>query len=56
LIDKITVITWVIFLTSMVMIYYIRKLTLKLIRAHYNVYSIMAALEEQEKAKPARER
>ena len=37
----------------MVMIYYIRKCALKLVRPRYDVYPIMAELEERDKAIPA---
>jgi len=51
--DKIAVITWIIFLTSMVMFYYFRKCALKLVRPHYDVYPIIAELEERDNARPA---
>jgi hypothetical protein len=53
MIDKIMSITWGIFLVSMVIFYYIRKLTSKLILSHYDLYTIMAEIEEQDKAIPA---
>jgi hypothetical protein len=49
LIDQITVITWIIFLTSMVMFYFFGKFTVKLIKQHQDIYSLMFDLEEQEK-------
>jgi sensor domain CHASE-containing protein len=49
LIDQITVITWIIFLVSMVMFYYFGKFTVKLIKQHQDVYSLLFELEEQEK-------
>ena len=52
-INKIAVITWVIFLTTMVIFYYIRKCALTLVRAHYDVYTIMAEIEERDNARPA---
>ena len=50
--DKIVVITWVLLLVSIAMFNFIRKSTLKLIGAHYNIYPIMAEIEEQDKARP----
>ncbi len=49
MIDRITVITWVIFLAAMIMFYLFGKFTVKLIRQHQDVYSLMYELEEQEK-------
>jgi sensor domain CHASE-containing protein len=49
LIDQITVITWIIFLVSMAMFYLFGKFTVKLIKQHQDVYSLMFDLEEQEK-------
>jgi sensor domain CHASE-containing protein len=49
LIDQITVITWIIFLVSMVMFYFFGKFTVKLIKQHQDVYSLLFELEEQEK-------
>ena len=53
MINKIMAITWVIFLVSIVMFHYIRKFTLKLIMSHYDLYTIMAEIEEQDKTIPA---
>jgi len=49
----IMVITWALFLVSFVMFHYIRKFTSKLIMSHYDIYTVMAELEEQDKAIPA---
>jgi len=51
LIDKITVITWVIFLFSMVLFYFFGRFTLNLMKQHQNIYSLLFELEEQEKEK-----
>lgn len=53
LIYPIMVITWVIFLVSIVIFHYIRKFTSKLIMSHYDIYTVMAELEERDKAIPA---
>jgi hypothetical protein len=53
LIDPIIGITWVIFLVSIVIFHYIRKLTSKLIMRHYDIYTVMAEIEERDKAIPA---
>ena len=45
LIDRITVITWVIFLAAMAMFYLFGQFTVKLIRQHQDVYSLMYELE-----------
>jgi hypothetical protein len=49
--DKITLITWVFFILSMIMFYWFGKLTLNLIRQHQDVYGLLYALEEEEKKK-----
>ena len=51
--DKIMVITWVILLVSIMMFHYIRKFTSKLIMRHYDIYTVMAEIEERDKAVPA---
>ena len=51
MIDKITIITWVIFLVSMALFYFFGRFTLKLMRQHQDVYSLLFELEEQEKEK-----
>jgi len=48
LIDKITVITWVIFIVSISLFYLFGKFTVKLIKQHNDIYSLMYELEEQE--------
>ena len=53
LIDPIIGITWAIFLVSIVMFHYIRKFTSKLIMSHYDIYTVMAEIEERDKAIPA---
>ena len=49
--DKITLITWGVFILSMIMFYWFGKLTLNLIRQHQDVYGLLAAIEEEEKRK-----
>lgn len=49
MIDKITLITLGIFLVSMVIFAWFGKFTLNLIRQHNNIYSLLFALEEEEK-------
>ncbi len=51
--DKIMVITWVILLVSIAMFHYISKFTSKLIMRHYDIYTVMAEIEERDKAVPA---
>ena len=51
--DKIMVITWALLLVSIVMFHYIRKLTSNLITRHYDIYTVMAEIEERDKAVPA---
>jgi hypothetical protein len=45
-------ITWILFLVSIGMFHYIRKFTSKLIMSHYDIYTIMAEIEEQDKTIP----
>jgi len=49
MIDKITLITLGIFLVSLVIFAWFGKFTLNLIRQHNNIYSLLFALEEEEK-------
>lgn len=49
--DKITLITWGVFILSMIMFYWFGKLTINLIRQHQDVYGLLAAIEEEEKKK-----
>lgn len=47
--DKIMLLTWGIFILTMIMFYWFGKLTLNLIRQHQDVYGLLAAIEEEEK-------
>jgi len=51
LLDSITLMTWGLFAFSMVVFYLFGRFTLKLVRQHRNIYSLLAAFEEEEKKK-----
>jgi len=48
---NLTLITWAIFIASLVMFYWFGRLTLNLIKQHQNIYGLLFALEEEEKKK-----
>jgi len=49
LIDIVTVITWVLLLFSLTIFYFFDKFTVKLIRQHQDISSLIYELDEQEK-------
>ena len=49
--DKITLITWIIFISSLFLFYLIGRFTINLIRQHRDIYGLLFALEEEEKKK-----
>jgi len=49
LIELVTAVTWISLTVSIAMFHFIRRFTLKLIKAHYNVYSIARAFEEMDR-------
>ena len=49
LIDGVTVITWVLLLISLVIFYFFGKFTVKLIRQHQDISSLIYDFEEEEK-------
>jgi len=51
LIELVTAVTWISLTVSIAMFHFIRRFTLKLISAHYNVYSIARAFEELDRGK-----
>ena len=51
LVDSVTVMTWGLFAFSLVVFYLFGRFTLKLIRQHRNIYSLLAAFEEEEEKK-----
>jgi sensor domain CHASE-containing protein len=48
-IDKVTLITWGIFLLAMAMFWWFGRFTLNLMRQHQNIYQLLFAIEEEEK-------
>jgi len=48
LIDIVTVFTWGLFLASMIIFYFFGKFTLKLIRQHQDISSLIYDFEERE--------
>ncbi len=48
MVDSITLMTWGLFIFSLVVFYFFGRFTLKLIRQHRNIYSLLAAFEEEE--------
>ena len=51
LVDSVTLMTWGLFAFSLVVFYLFGRFTLKLIRQHRNIYSLLAAFEEEEEKK-----
>jgi sensor domain CHASE-containing protein len=49
LIDEITVITWVLLLASLIIFYFFGKFTVRLIRQHQDISSLIYELEDPEK-------
>jgi len=49
--DSVTLMTWGLFAFSLIVFYFFARFTLKLIRQHRNIYSLLYAFEEEEKKK-----
>jgi len=49
LIDIVTVITWGLLLFSLIIFYFFGRFTVKLIRQHHDISSLLYEFEEQEK-------
>lgn len=51
MLDKVTLLTWGIFIFSLLMLYWFGRFTLNLIKQHRDIYSLLFELEEEEKRK-----
>lgn len=51
MLDSVTLMTWGLFAFSLIVFYFFGRFTLKLIKQHRNIYSLLHAFEEEEKKK-----
>lgn len=51
MLDKVTLLTWGIFVFSLLLLYWFGRFTLNLIKQHRDIYSLLFELEEEEKRK-----
>jgi biopolymer transport protein ExbB/TolQ len=51
MLDGVTLVTWAIFIFSILLFFWFGRFTLKLMRQHRDIYSLLFALEEEEKKK-----
>lgn len=51
MLDKLTLMTWGIFIFSLLLLYWFGRFTYNLIKQHRNIYALLFELEEEEKKK-----